>query len=327
MAVIGFGFMGVTHAKNIIESGRLELCGIVDKREGDIFAGIANTGNHGALDLPLERLKKTPVYKTLEECVEKEKPDAVSVCVPLFLHYNLTEKALNLGLDVLLEKPFCREIEQCRKLIDLAQHKKRILMVAHCIRFSQHWEFLSQCIRDGRYGKLHLLSTSRTAGEPTWGVWRDPEIRKTCGGALFDLLIHDIDFVNYSLAKPSAMKISLKRDEYWELSFTCGKDNADVSIKGGFLYRYSPFTEEYAATFDCGSIRFCSLQPDTIHIGTDKGAQTVSVKSNPYMEELNYFTGCMETRGKPFRCLPEDSLYAIEVCRKLQSESSGNRAG
>ena len=44
IVVIGFGFMGVVHAKNIIASWKLELCGIVDNRDGDIFAGIESRG-------------------------------------------------------------------------------------------------------------------------------------------------------------------------------------------------------------------------------------------------------------------------------------------
>ena len=178
IAVIGFGFMGVVHAKNVINSGNLELCGIVDNRPGDIFAGLDKTGNQGALDLPLERLKRIPVFKTLEECVEKTHPDAVSICVPLFMHYEMAKKALTCGLDVLLEKPFCPEVAQCRELIALAEAKQRILMVAHCLRFVPQYELLAQCIRDERYGKLRWLSSSRMTGEPTWGVWQNPEIKK-----------------------------------------------------------------------------------------------------------------------------------------------------
>ena len=214
IAVIGFGFMGVVHAKNIIENDKLELCAIIDNRD-DIFAGIGKTGNHGELELPVEKLKQVPVYKTLEECVEKEQPDAVSICVPLFLHYELTQKALNLGLDVLLEKPFCPEVSQCNDLINLAKEKDKILMVAHCIRFDPAWEFLSECIKDKRYGKLKMISTCRSCGEPTWGVWQDEKIKKTCGGALLDLLLHDIDFADSCLGTPSDIKVNFNVDDYW----------------------------------------------------------------------------------------------------------------
>ncbi|MDD5464547.1 MAG: Gfo/Idh/MocA family oxidoreductase, partial [Candidatus Moranbacteria bacterium] len=161
MAVVGFGFMGVVHAKNILATDRLELCGIVDNRGGDIFSGLERTGNQGNLNLPLDQLRRIPVFTSLQECIEKIHPDAVVISIPLFLHYQLTEEALKLGLDVLLEKPFCPTTEQCGELIKLAEKNNRILMVAHCVRFDPPWKFLVDRIRDKRYGELKLLTTSR----------------------------------------------------------------------------------------------------------------------------------------------------------------------
>jgi predicted dehydrogenase len=318
IAVIGFGFMGVVHAKNIIASDKLELCGIIDNRDGNIFAGIDNIGNHGNQDLPVEQLKQTPVFKTLEECIAKEKPDAVSICVPLFLHYELVKKALNLGLDVLLEKPFCSELEEGRELIRLAEEKGRILMVAHCVRFAPAWGFLAECIRDKRYGKLKLLTTSRMCGEPTWGVWQDDKIKKTCGGSLFDLLIHDIDFVNYCLGSPEDLKLNMNIDEYWELELKYGTSPALISIRGGFLYQHTAFASEYVANFENGSIRFSSLEPEIIHIGTDSGAESINIKGDAYFAELEYFADCIQARSKPEKCLPKESLKAIEICQKIR---------
>ena len=323
--VVGLGFMGVTHAKNILSRPDLELCGIVDSRDQNIFNGMNNLGNAGKLDLPDARLKKVPVFTSIPECIAKTRPEAAVICTPLFLHYEMVRQCLEMGLDVLVEKPFCPELEQGRELIGLSRNKKLILMVGHCIRFCPPWEFLAQCIRDERYGKLRLLSTSRIAGEPTWGVWQDPEIKKTCGGAVFDLLIHDIDFANYSLGKLASMKTLLNRDDYWELSLVYDGNDAAVSIKGGFLHRHSPFMAEYAATFDHGSVSLCSLHPETIHIGTDKGPETVAAPGDAYLEELIYFTDCIGTRRQPSKCLPEDSLSAIAICRKVRESVNCKR--
>ncbi|MBN2641345.1 MAG: Gfo/Idh/MocA family oxidoreductase [Victivallales bacterium] len=317
MVVIGFGFMGAVHAKNILENERLELCAIIDNRDS-IFEEIEKTGNHGELGLPIDRLKKVPVYKTLEECVSKEQPDAVSICVPLFLHYELTRKALEFGLDVLLEKPFCPTPEQCDELIALAKVKGRILMVAHCVRFSPAWQFLSECIRDKRYGELKLLNASRMSGEPAWGAWQDEKIKKTCGGSLFDLLIHDIDFVISCFGKPEGIELNLNVDEYWEFELKYHEQLAKVSIKGGFLHRHTTFTSEYVATFDKGSVRYSSLQPEFIYTGTDAGSEIIEVKGDGYANELDYFAGCIEAHKPPIKCLPEEARTAIDICRKIK---------
>lgn len=316
--IAGMGFMGVTHAKNVLANPDLQLCGIVDVRGDKIFSGMENLGNMGKLNSPMEKLKQTPVFTSLEEGIAATSADAAIICTPLFLHYEMTKTCLNGGLDVLLEKPFCPEVGQCRELIELAQKRERILMVAHCVRFAPQWEFLKQCILDERYGKLRLLSTSRMTGEPAWGVWQDPEIKKTCGGSLFDLLIHDIDFANYCFGRPGKVKVNLNRDEYWELQLDYEtQPDCAVSVKGGFLHRNSPFISIYVATFERASLTYNTQQLETVHIGSDEGLQTVEIQGDAYQEELKYFADCIETRQQPFRCLPIDSLHAIEICREI----------
>jgi predicted dehydrogenase len=317
IAIIGFGFMGVVHAKNVIASPALKLCGIIDNRDGDIFASIESTGNAGELNLPLRKLKQVPVYKTLQGCVTEQQPDAIIICVPLFLHYEITKQALELGLNVLLEKPFCPELEQCRKLIELAKNQQKTLMIAHCVRFAPEWQFLAKCIQDRRYGELELLSTSRMGGEPTWGVWQDDKIKQSCGGSLMDLLIHDIDFTNSCLGMPTTVKVNLKCDEYWEIALQYPNNPAKISIKGGFLYRHSTFESTCAATFTNGSIRFSSLEPGVIHSGTDNGAETINVTGDAYCNELAYFTECLNSQIQPAKCLPTSSMQTIEVCHKI----------
>lgn len=319
MAVIGFGFMGVVHAKNIIASEKLELCGIIDTREGDIFAGIEFTGNAGHLDLPIEKLRKIPVYQSLSDCLQEQKIDAVLICVPLFLHYKIAKKALELGLDVLLEKPFCPEVEQCRELIDLTKKQICIFMVAHCLRFAPEYEFLAECIKDKRYGELKLLTTNRMGGEPNWGVWKNEKVKQTCGGALMDLLIHDIDFANYCLGEPELISVNTKCDEYWEIPVKYENSKATVSITGGFLHTNSVFSAEYSATFEKASIRYSTNKPGLIDIGTSNGAEQIKLNGDMYARELDYFADCIITRRTPEKCPPESSLKTIEWCQKLNN--------
>ncbi len=313
IAVIGFGFMGVVHAKNIIENDKLELCAIIDNRD-NIFDGIENTGNKGTLDLPIDKLKQVHVYKTLEECVEKEQPDAVSICVPLFMHYEFAQKALNHGLDVLLEKPFCPEVSQCRELIELAKEKNKILMVAHCLRFRPAWKFMAECIKNQCYGKLKMLSMTRKGGMPTWGIWKDLEIRKTCGGGLWDLLIHDIDFTNHHIGIPGSLKVNVNVDDYWETSFE--KDGSVVSIKGGFLHPHAPFEAEYFATFENASLQYSTKDLKKLYISSIDGLEEKKVEDNCYFDEMDYFAECIIERQAPLECLPEEAMRAIEICVK-----------
>jgi UDP-galactopyranose mutase len=48
ITIVGFGFMGAIHAKNILANKNLKLCAIIDKRK-NIFAEIENTYNMSKL--------------------------------------------------------------------------------------------------------------------------------------------------------------------------------------------------------------------------------------------------------------------------------------
>jgi len=319
VAVIGFGFMGVVHAKNIVASETMELCGIIDNRDGDIFKGIENTGNAGTQVLPIKQLKAVSIYKSLEECVKTTKVDAVVICVPLFLHYELTKKALELGVDVMVEKPFCPTLEQCRELIKLAIQKNRILMVAHCIRFHPAWKFLAACIDDKRFGELQILSTSRTGGEPTWGVWNDPTIRRTCGGGLWDLVLHDIDFINHHIGIPDGLDVNVNVRDYWETSFT--RNGAIISIKGGFLHPHAVFESNFFATFEHASLQYSTANSSVLLVSTQNGLETIDgMGIGSYEAELAYFGNCVKMRIAPSECLPEEATQAISICMQADKK-------
>lgn len=321
IAIVGFGFIGTVHAENILQNEDLDFCGIVEKREID-FQKINTVGNKGELAVAVEQLEKIPVYESLEECCRHHALDAVVICVPLFLHYELTKKALQLGLDVLLEKPFCPTVEQCRELIELAREKERILMVGHSLRFRPAWNFMAECIHDKRFGNLKMLSMSRKGGQPTWGVWNNPAIRKTCGGGLWDLLIHDLDFINHHLTMPQDIRVNVQSDDYWEMSFN--KDETQVSIKGGFLYPHAQFEAEYFATFEYATIQHSTSDPDIVFIADKDGLQKKrAMQGNCYRDELHYFTECIQTREQPVKCLPSESMQAVEICITMEKGRAG----
>jgi predicted dehydrogenase len=317
IAVVGFGFMGVTHARWILSTPGLELCGIVSSR-GRPALTAPTQGNLGAQQLPADLGGEVPFFANLGECAREQKLDAVSICVPLHLHYQVVKQALELGLDVLVEKPFCADIKEGSELISLARECGLILMVAHCVRFAPEWAYLADCVRQSRFGKLKVLSLTRMGGVPNWGAWTDPKVAATCGGSLMDLLIHDIDFANSILGVPSRSAVNFHTDEFWDISLSYSDSPALVSVKGGFLHKNSPFSSECVAIFETASIRFSSMQPGLLYIGSEKrGLETMELPGDAYAAEIAYLAQCIEHRKQPLLCMPEESLLAVEICQKM----------
>ncbi|MFA6101690.1 MAG: Gfo/Idh/MocA family oxidoreductase [Victivallaceae bacterium] len=319
--IIGFGFMGQTHAGNILKTQNVELCAIVDRTPLEKVlkssGGNFNTGLLGA-----EAICRIPYFDDTEKCLNEIKPDAAIICLPTFLHYDATRLCLEHGCHVLLEKPICLDIAQAEEMIRLAATRQRTFMVAHCVRFFAEYELLKNTIAGNRLGKLKLLKMSRSSGEPSWGCWQEKQVKANCGGALFDLLIHDIDFLNYALGQPEkiwnppplAGAFSTGYiNSVWEYSAS----GVTAVVEGGNCYPpRRPFECGYSGIFENGAILYSSFEPGKVKFITENNVtiEDLSGEKSGYLKELEYFITCAVSRQYPEKCPPEDALTAIRLC-------------
>jgi predicted dehydrogenase len=322
-AVVGFGFMGMTHSLNILRNKDLKLVAIVDANPTLIEKNLnAKTGNFATGNIDARELAGIHKYSDLEDCLHSEDLDAVIICVHSGLHYEMTRKALLHDKHVFLEKPLCLDISQGEELISLAEQKKRILMVGHVVRFMPPYQKLKQWIDSKEFGTLKFLSLSRFCGLPGWGQWKERHIKDASGGALFDLVIHDIDFANYLLGLPLDIKCSYLPGEYSKHDYITAmwsyKDkNVHVKIEGGFIFHSSfPFQAGYMAQFEKASVLYTSFKGDIIQIADDNSVKEVPAGDSGagYYNEIAYFTGCLKSNTRPEECLPASSLQAIQLC-------------
>jgi predicted dehydrogenase len=323
VAVIGFGFMGITHSLNILKNPDLKLKAIVDINpdliEKNLKSGIGNisTGN-----IDITELAGINKYSNLDDCLNSEDLDAVHICTHVNLHYEMTKTALIYDKHVFLEKPFCLNVREAEELVELASKKKKILMVGHVVRFMPPYQKLKQWIDSSEFGKLKFLSLSRFCGLPSWGQWKEKKVREFSGGALFDLVIHDIDFANYILGMPSEIKCNYLPGEYSSHDYVSAMwsyKNNDVHIKieGGFTFHSNfPFQASYMAQFEKASVLFTTLKSDIIQIADDASIREISAGDGVegYFNEIAYFSDCLKNNSLPEKCTCASSLQAIQLC-------------
>lgn len=166
VAVIGVGNMGKNHARVYSELGDVELVGVSDLDE--------KTGREIA-----ER-SNTEYYKDYKDILDKV--DAVSIVVPTKYHHQVAKDFLEAGVDVLVEKPISRTLEEAEELIRIAEENERILQVGHIERFNPA---LGEA-RKQLDGEVLALESHRIGPFVS---------RISDAGVVLDLLIHDIDIV------------------------------------------------------------------------------------------------------------------------------------
>ena len=80
--------------------------------------------------------------------------DAIIISTPDNLHYGPCMKALEMGYDILLEKPIAPTEEECRAILALAKKTGRIVAVCHVLRYAPYFIKLKEMIDSGVIGEL-----------------------------------------------------------------------------------------------------------------------------------------------------------------------------
>jgi predicted dehydrogenase len=120
VAVVGAGEFGRKHARVYGELQNTELLGIFDQDPAKARA-VAEEFH-------------TQAFGDLEELRGRVK--AVTVAVPTEAHSEVGCRLLDMGIDVLVEKPMAADLTQADALLKAAKRNQRILQVGHVERFN-----------------------------------------------------------------------------------------------------------------------------------------------------------------------------------------------
>lgn len=175
-AVIGAGFISGFHANAYHSMADTVLCAVCDT---DAERAAALAKQYGCR-----------AYTDARELLETERPELVSVCLPTFLHAEYACLALRMGAHVLCEKPMALRLEDCEKMAQTAQACGKVLMIGQVLRFWPENVTLREEMR--RMGVPHYITACRLQHSSRNGAHQSPEVN---GGALFDLFIHDLDYI------------------------------------------------------------------------------------------------------------------------------------
>ena len=162
VAIIGLGVMGKNH-KRVYEKLGCEVVVIFD---------------------PV-LYPKVKFNDFIERC-RIENVELVSVCNPSNLHFKFAYSTLSIlsKLNVLIEKPVSLEPSD----YDTLKFYRDRIMVGHIERFNPGVDYLKQLIDCKSLGDIYSVKTKRVNNVPS---------RETIKNVATDLLVHDVDILNY----------------------------------------------------------------------------------------------------------------------------------
>ncbi len=142
-------------------------------------------------------------YTDYKEMIEREKLDAIYICLPHYLHVPVAIYAFEHGLNALSEKPMSIDLESAENAIATAKKCGVLYGVVSQCRYNNSAQLVKKAVTSGRLGKIitarSTLTWSRSDeyySQSDWkGTW-DME----GGGVIIDQAIHSIDLVNWIVA-------------------------------------------------------------------------------------------------------------------------------
>jgi predicted dehydrogenase len=172
VAVVGAGEFGRNHARVYRELEGVELAGVFDENQERAAAVAAEF--------------QTLVLTRLEEL--RGRADAVSVAVPTVAHAAVGCRLLEMGLDVLVEKPMAVDLMEADALLHAAKKSGRILQVGHVERFNPAVIAVEPILNRPLFFEVHRL-----------GVFTP---RSLDVDVIYDLMIHDLDILLAMVNEP-----------------------------------------------------------------------------------------------------------------------------
>ena len=280
VAVIGVGEHGKKHARGLKEVAGAELVGVYDlrpERAGEVASELG-----------------VRAFASPEEVWNAVR--AVSVVIPTTNHAEVAREAFAHGVDVLLEKPITRTLEEAEELTALAKSRGRILQVGHLERFNPGVVAAKSITRQPLFFEIHRM-----------GVF---SARSLDVDVVFDLMIHDLDLVlwmlNSKVSEVRAVGLPVLSDKVdianARVEFECGAV-ANFTASRASTERIRKF--RFFQPYEYVSIDFTRRDATLLRVDNDAPSPRIAFHkletkpADPLQSELKAFIESVRTRRAP----------------------------
>lgn len=186
IAVVGCGRISKNHFGSIEQlDNEFELVAVCDNNP----TVLAEHASH----------YKVPGYLSLDELLEKEDIDLVTLCTPSGIHASQTIKAANAKVHVITEKPMATKWEDGLAMVRACDEAGVKLFVVKQNRRNSTLQLLKRAADEKRFGKVHMVHINVFWSRPqeyydraSWsGTW-DMD-----GGAFMNQATHYVDLLHW----------------------------------------------------------------------------------------------------------------------------------
>ena len=174
VAIVGAGYWGPNLIRNFESLTDCQVRWVCDRKPG-------------RLRYVHERWPHIPLTEDYAEVLKDPAVDAIVIATPVSTHHTLATPALEAGKHVFVEKPLAATSEQAQGIVELADHKERVLATGHIFVYHPAVAAMKATIEEGGFGQPCYAESGRVnLGPPASEV-----------DVIWDLAVHDVSILLY----------------------------------------------------------------------------------------------------------------------------------
>lgn len=318
IGLVGLGFMGRTHLNAYQQIKNANVTAICTRRNASTETRQLDT--------------HADFVTEYDQLLSDTNINIIDICLPTHLHEEYIIKAANAGKNIICEKPLTLTTESATRIVHAVNKNNVRLFVGHVLRFWPEYRHIKSYRENGKLKDINTVHAKRLSQAPKWSNWfRHP---KKSGGVLFDLLIHDIDYIFYLLGEVDAVYAVGHKNTHgaWDHVITTlslkskSKAFAEASHRMPMTY---PFTMSFRAQAEQGTLDYkvaagenienmANSNQQFIYYTDEEVSELKTDNTDPFQNQLSYFLDCLENNKDNLVIPLEDVLYTLRLLETIQ---------
>ncbi|MBR0754770.1 Gfo/Idh/MocA family oxidoreductase [Bradyrhizobium jicamae] len=336
IGVIGAGLIGRKHLGKLAGRDDYELVGIADVNVDQVAA--AHPG--------------TRVFADYQKLLAEARPEAVIIASPNQVHAETGIACARAGVHILIEKPVTDRLETAAELIAEVRKAGIQSLVGHHRRHHLQVKALKQLLAQGRIGDVVGVSAIWATHKPEDYFKVAPWRSQTGGGPILINLIHEIDFLRFTVGEITAVSaLASNRQRGFVVEDTAA---ALVEFENGALGTFflsdcavSPWTMEqglgeapefpfsgqssYRVMGRRGTLEFPTLDQWTQAGGAQNWNQPIQSQANhagsidPYVAQLDHFRDVIRGAAPSLQPVDDGARSLLVTLAIAEAAATGGR--
>jgi len=203
--VVGVGMMGVEHIQNILALDDCVVTAVADPHSPSLDSAQQAVG----AETPLAK------FSTVEELIASGLCDALVIASPNFTHHDILIPAIESGLHLLIEKPLCTTLDDCREITDLVATRpaEQVIWMGLEYRYMPPLQRLMAEIAAGTTGDVKMVAIREHRFPFLVKVDNWNRFSKNTGGTLVEKCCHFFDLmIQATASRPVRVMASGSQD-------------------------------------------------------------------------------------------------------------------